>query len=81
VNEPQIYERLTKVFRDVFDDDAMELKATLTAREVPGWDSFTHINLVAASEIEFGVKFTTSEIESMKNVGDFVALIGKKSTR
>jgi acyl carrier protein len=78
MTENQIYTDLTAVFRDVFDDDTLVLTPELTARDVPGWDSFTHINLIVAAEGRFHVRFKTAELESMQNVGHFVQLIGQK---
>ncbi len=78
MTEPEIYAALTDVFRQVFDDPEMELTPELSADDVPGWDSFSHINIVVASEMRFGVSFKSSELEDLRNVGDFVALVRKK---
>lgn len=75
MTEQQIYTELTRVFHDVFDDDTLVLRPDLTADEVPGWDSFTHINLIVAAEGRFHIRFKTAELESMQNVGHFVQLI------
>ena len=69
---------LTEMFRGIFDDDALELTPATAAADVPGWDSMTHITIVVEAERRFGVKFQTSEIESLRNVDDFLTLIGKK---
>lgn len=77
--EPQeIYTRLTPIFRDVLDDDALVPTPELTARDVPDWDSLRHIRLIVTVERELGIKFTTAEISALENVGQFVALIGSK---
>jgi acyl carrier protein len=78
MQEAEIYSRLTEIFRDIFDDDSIVIKAETTAADIEEWDSFNHINLIVATEAKFGIKFQTAEIESMKNVGHFVALIEKK---
>lgn len=70
--------RLQDVFRDVFDDDAIAISATTTAKDVDGWDSLNHVNLVVAVEKKFGIKFTTKEVNTLANVGEFVQLIEKK---
>jgi len=75
---PEIEDRLTAVFRDVMDDDSLELSDGLTAQDVEGWDSLNHINLVVAIERAFKIKFTTAEVSSLKNVGELAALIQKK---
>lgn len=74
-----VYEKLTGVFRDIFEDDELSLTPTMTADDVDGWDSLTHIRLVLAVSKAFNVKFSASEVGSLKNVGEFVDLIGKKT--
>ena len=75
----QTEQRLTSIFQDVFDDDSLQIRPEMTADDVEDWDSLTHINLITAVEREFKVKFTTSEVTGLKNVGDLIALIDKKS--
>jgi acyl carrier protein len=73
--ETQIYTRLAEVFHDVFDDDSIKVTPGLSAQEVEGWDSVTHIRLILTVEKAFKVKFSTSEVGKLANVGDLVALI------
>jgi len=75
-----IHQRLTSVFRDVFDDGSLTLRPDLTADEVENWDSLTHIDMITAVEHEFAIRFTTGDVSSMKNVGDLIALIQKKTS-
>ncbi|MGO9089210.1 MAG: acyl carrier protein [bacterium] len=74
----QIKARLQNVFRDVFDNEEIELFDEMTAEDVEEWDSLKHVQLVVASEQEFGVTFKTAEIMELKNVGEFISLIHKK---
>ena len=78
MDEPQIYQRLTEIFQDVFDEDSIEVTPKLSADDVDGWDSLTHIRLVLTIEKAFKIKFSTSEIGKLENVGDLVALIQAK---
>jgi acyl carrier protein len=78
MDEPEIYQRLTKIFQDMFDEDSIELTPQLSADDVDGWDSLTHIRLILTIEKAFKVKFSTSEIGKLENVGDLVALIQGK---
>jgi len=75
MDEPQIYARLTEIFEDVFDEDSMNITPELSAKYVVGWDSLTHIRLILSIEKAFKIKFTTSEIGKLQNVGDLVTLI------
>jgi acyl carrier protein len=74
----QIYTQLTEIFRDLFDDDSIVLTPETTAADITGWDSFNHINLIVATEVRFGIKFKTAEIESLHNVGHLVDVIAAK---
>jgi acyl carrier protein len=74
-DRPSIFEQLTEVFRDVFDDDELVIDATTTAQDVDGWNSLAHIRLVVSIEKAFKLRFSAAEIGNLKNVGDMVELI------
>jgi acyl carrier protein len=37
-----------------------------------------HVMLIVAAEQRFGIKFRTAELESLRNVGQFIQLIDSK---
>jgi len=77
--DDQILERrLNGVFRRVFDDESLMVSRDLTARDVPDWDSLTHINLIVAVEREFKIKLTTAEVTGLANVGGLMDVIQRK---
>lgn len=71
----EVFERLNKVFQDVFDDDTIEVHDETTADDIDEWDSFEHINLVVAVEDEFSFKIPMGKVVTMKNVGEMVDII------
>lgn len=71
----EIYEQLNEVFRDVFDDENIEVNDNTTSDDIEDWDSLEHINLINAVEQQFGIKFNMGQIVSMKNVGEMVNII------
>ena len=73
-----IYLKLTTIMAEVFDDDALQPRPDMTADEVDGWDSLSHLRLVMTVQKAFGVKFSASEVGGMKNVGDLANLIRTK---
>ena len=75
MDRDEVYETLNEVFRDVFDDPSITVDDSTTSDDVDGWDSLEHINLIAAIEQEFGVKFNMGQVVSMKNVGEMVDII------
>jgi len=74
----QIEARLTKVFRNVFYDDAIVLRSDLSADDIADWDSLTHVRLLFTIEREFQIEFTVTEVGELKNVGELMALIHSK---
>ena len=76
---PQIYEALTEIFNDVFMKDDMRLTPDLSAKDVPGWDSFKQIEIMVSIEERFGIKLNTREIDALKNVGDLADVIARKT--
>ena len=77
MNDEQL-EILTEIFRTLFNNSELKLDDELVATDVPGWDSFNHINLIINIEEEFVVKFTNAEIEKMQNVGDLKKILAIK---
>ena len=80
--EKKMTETMTKlqdIFRDFFDDEDIVLTDETTADDIDGWDSLTHVQLIVAVEKAFSVKFSTVEVMKLKNVGEFAALIEKKT--
>jgi acyl carrier protein len=75
MDDSQIYARMEDIFHDVFDDDSIKVSPDLSAKDVDGWDSLTHIRLILTVQKEFKVKFSTSEIGKLENVGGLVELI------
>jgi len=70
-----VFEELTKIFWDVFDDEDIELTDETTAEDIDDWDSLEQINLIVACEKKFSVKFDMAEIQKLKNVGEMVDTI------
>jgi acyl carrier protein len=75
MDESAIYARLTEIIQDIFDDDSVTATPALTAKDVDGWDSLTHVRLMLTVEKAFKVKFSNSEIGKMEKVGDLVTII------
>jgi acyl carrier protein len=69
------WDTLNEIFRVVFDDDTIQIEPEMTANDVDGWDSLSHINLITSVEARFMMKFTQKELLTMKNIGDLLKTI------
>ena len=77
MSKSDIFEKLTGIFQDVFDDGDITISETTTAAEIDGWDSLTDITLLATVEEEFGVKFSMKAVQHLQNVGELAELIAE----
>ena len=73
-----IFTRVQDVVRDVLDNPDLELKPDMVARDVEGWDSIAMVNIILQTQKAFGIRFKSTEIDELVNVGDFVTKIEAK---
>ena len=71
----EVFERLNKVFQEVFDDETIDVNDDTTSEDIDDWDSFEHINLIVAVEEEFSIKIPMGKVVTMKNVGEMADII------
>ena len=76
----EIQKQVNDIFIDVLDNDDIVLTPETTATDIEEWDSLNHIQLVVAIEKHFKQRFTASEIQGWKNVGEMCAAIQKRIT-
>ena len=67
-----IFKKVNEIFCDELDNDDIVLKDDIKADDVEEWDSLSHVQLIVAIEKAFGIKFTSNEILSWKNVGELI---------
>ena len=78
MSDAAFYPVLTEIFRDVFMRE-VALRPELTAKDVPGWDSFKQIEIIVALEERYGIKFHTKELDALNNVGDLARVLALKT--
>jgi acyl carrier protein len=77
MNQTEVIAKLQIIFDTVFLEPVV-LTPAISAKDVPEWDSLTHISLMVAVEKAFGVRFRVGEVETAKNIGEFADLIRKR---
>ena len=75
MSREEVFEKLTEVFQDVFDDEDIVLSEGTTADDIEDWDSLMHITLISEVEDAFDVHFSMKDVTGMHNVGEMVSLI------
>ena len=74
----EILKRVEEIFREELGQSNLIITDDTTAEDVEGWDSLSHVQLVAVMEDAFGIEFSSREILSWDNVGDLISSIQKK---
>ena len=80
MTKEEAMEALTPIFREVFDDESIELSDELTAADVEGWDSVEHFNLISEIERTVGMRFKMKEVSGMKNVGELAEIVAERGS-
>lgn len=75
MDQSVVTEKLTAIFRKVFNDDTIVLRGDLTASDVANWDSLTHMLMIGEVEDLFSIKFKLKELNKLNNVEGLVKLI------
>ena len=75
MEKTEVVSKLTVIFREVFNDNTLNLTDELTANDVERWDSLAHMILIAEIEKVFSIKFKLKDLNKMKKVGDMVDVI------
>ncbi len=73
-----IRNKLNEIFCHVFDDDSLVITDEMCADDIEDWDSLAQIDIVTSSQAAFHVKFSISEITTLKNIGDMLDLIDRR---
>jgi acyl carrier protein len=72
VTSQEAIEKLTAVFRSVFDDDSIVLRPETTSEDIEEWDSLNQIKIILACEKSFRLKLNARKINTLENVGQMI---------
>jgi acyl carrier protein len=73
-----LQDKLNEIFCEVFDDGDIRIHPEMTANDVDGWDSLSHVNLITTIESRFGIRFSQKELMTFKKVADLLNSIRSK---
>jgi acyl carrier protein len=73
-----ILTKLAIILREILKKPSTEYLMEMQVEDVENWDSFHHVNIIIAVEMQWGIKFKTFEMARPKTIGDLVQMIGLK---
>lgn len=78
MSRTEINEKLTAIFREIFEDNTIVLEDNMTSLDIEKWDSLTHMLMIEEVEDCFNIKFKIKELNKLKRVGDMLDTLESK---
>jgi len=73
-----IIEKIRNIVVSVVQHENFEMKDEMSAADVDGWDSLSHMVIITEIEDCFGIKFKLKELNKLNNLGNLIELISLK---
>ena len=70
-----IYKDLTSLVSEVLGSEVVDLTPEMTAHDVEGWDSLSHVKILYKCELKWNIRLSLEELSSLENIGDLVIII------
>jgi acyl carrier protein len=78
MTQNEIRDAMFGIIRSVLGKETLELSPGTEAKDVAEWDSLRQVMIILAVEEKFGIRLSSREVDSLRNVGDFIGLIATK---
>ena len=77
MEKQQIIQEINSIFREVFQDNNLDISPETSTGDIEKWDSLTNIELIDRIEKKFNSEFPIDVIYEAKCVGDWVDFLAK----
>lgn len=74
----EIFTKIELIFREVFDDNTIQIAEEMSAADIEEWNSLNHMILVSEVEKVFSIKFKLKDLNKMRNIGDMMDIVTSK---
>jgi len=74
----EIIQKIRTILVTILKHEDFEMVDGMSAADVSGWDSLTHMIIITDIEKAFGVKFKLKELNKLNNLGSLISLINSK---
>lgn len=74
----EIINELSNIFSGILHHENFVMSESLSAADVDGWDSLSHMNIITEIEHRFNVRFKLMELNKLNNLGNLITLLEAK---
>ena len=78
MDRAKLLDEIQQVVQQVLPRNTVQLSERSSAKDIPGWDSLSHMVLMAAIEKHFELKFSFMEMINMTDIGSMMDCILEK---
>lgn len=75
MNKEEVTQQIKNVIVSVLKHDNFEMRDDLTAADVDGWSSLTHMMIINDIETSFEIVFKLKELNKLNSIGDLISLV------
>lgn len=79
MEKQEVIDKIRNILVTILKHENFEMKDELSAAEVDGWDSLTHMIIITEIEKVFQIKFKLKELNRVSNLGGLIELIQSKT--
>lgn len=79
MDKSAIVDKVKDILVGVLKHENFEMKDEVTASEIKGWDSLSHMIIITEIEKAFSIRFRLKELNKLNNMGALLDLIQAKS--
>ena len=75
MRDEDIWQAIVAAVREEIGDSLQAVTPDMTAGDIPGWDSITHVRIVMNAEIACGATLDIGKTYRARTIGDLVPIL------
>jgi len=73
-----IKDKMREILVGILKHDDLSMEDTMTASDVKGWDSLSHMIIIKEVESVFNIRFKLKDLNKIVDMGSLIAMIEAK---
>jgi len=78
MDKTEIKHKMKDILVSILKHENMSMEDTMTASEVKGWDSLSHMIIIKEIESTFNIRFKLKDLNKLVDMGSLIALVETK---
>jgi len=79
MNRDEVFSAIKTIIRKEINNEQLVIEENMTALDIEGWDSLSHMSIISSIETYFNVSFSFIDVVNLEKVSDLVDLAMDKA--